>query len=181
MSEPGAGAPAPLRRPVPLGPGGRPLRGLRVVPALLLPAAIAVNGVVMLSDRAPGLLRRLSSRIDAGVARAAAAGAPQAVSDARVPQSDFPVHVLVWAAAALLVGLAAWSWLSLLLGAAGVFTVSVAVEVAQGLLSATRTVQSADVAANALGVAAGAVAVAAFALFWRLGHPVADGPERGLA
>jgi len=139
--------------------------------------ALAANLVILLSDRAPGLFRRLSGKIDAGVTRAAGvAGTP---SDIRVPQSDFDLHVALWGIAALLVGLAMWSWLSLLLGGATLFAVSVVVEGSQAVLTTTRTVQGADVAPNLLGVALGTVAVVVLAVLWR---PVqaAPGPLRRL-
>ena len=151
----------------PLGPGGRPFRGLRVVPLLLSLGAVAVNAVILLSDRAPGLFRRLSARIDAGVTRAAgAAGVDVPGRDVRGPRSDFDVHVLLWAVAALLVGLAAWSWMSLLVASATVFSGSVAIELAQRTYSSSRTVQFDDVLANGVGVLAGTCLVAAFAVCW---------------
>jgi len=157
------------RREPPLGPGGRPLRGWRVVPLLLGVAALAVNAVILLSDRAPGLLSRLSARIDAGVNRATgAAGVDVPGAGVRVPQSDFGLHVAIWAVAALIVGLAMWSWASLVMGAATVLAASVALEFAQEPYTRTRTVQMADLLANTLGVVTGTYAVVAFALAWRL-------------
>ncbi len=157
------------RRQSPLGPGGRPFRGWRIVPVLLAALAFAVNAVVLLSDRAPGLLRRVSRRIDAGVDRAAnATGIDVPGGSAQVPRSDFDVHVAIWAIAALLVGLAMWSWLSLLVGNGLVFGVSVALELAQAGYTRSRAVQLGDVAANAVGVVAGTLAVAAFAVALRL-------------
>ncbi len=153
------------RRPAPLGPGGRPFRGWRIVPLLLSLGAFAANGLILLSDRAPGLFRRVSARIDVGVSRAA--GATGVDVSGSVPRSDFDVHVAIWAIAALLVGLATWSWFSLLLASAGVFGSSVALELAQRVFSQTRHVQFADVRANAVGVVCGTCAVAAFALAWR--------------
>ncbi len=159
---------APVRRSSPLGPGGRPFRGWRVVPLLLSLGALAANAVILLSDRAPGLFRRLSARIDAGVSRAAGAtGVDVAGGRVRVPRSDFDVHVLIWGVAALLIGLAMWSWASLVLGSATLFGSSVVLELAQRSYSSSRTVQVHDVLANALGVIVGTCAVAAFALSWK--------------
>ena len=158
-------------RQSPLGPGGRPFRGWRIVPVLLGVAAFAANAVVLLSDRAPGLLRRVSRRIDAGVDRAAdATGIDVPGRSVGVPRSDFDVHVAICAIAALLVGLAMWSWLSLLVGNGLVFGVSVALELAQAGYTRSRNVELTDVAANAVGVLTGTLAVAAFAALWRLTH-----------
>ena len=155
----------------PLGPGGRPFRGWRVLPLLLSVGAGAANAVVLLSDRAPGLLRRISRRIDAGVDQAAnATGIDVPGRDGRGPPSDFDVHVAIWAVAALLVGLAMWSWLSLLLGSSLVLGASVALELAQAGYSRTRAVEMSDMAGNAVGVLAGTFAVAAFALLSRIIH-----------
>jgi len=130
--------------------------------------AFAANAVILLSDRAPGLFRRLSARIDAGVSRAAgAAGVDVPGGRVGVSRSDFDVHVLIWAVAALLVGLAAWSWLSLAFASATVFLGSVALELAQRTYSSSRTVQFLDVVANGVGVLAGTCGVAAFALVWK--------------
>ena len=158
-----------LWRPPPLGPGGRPLRGWRVVPLLLALGAFVVNAVILLSDRAPGLFSRLSSRIDAGVHRAAgAAGVDVPGGSVRVPQSDFDVHVLIWAVAALLVGLAMWSWASLVVGSAAVLVTSAGLELAQQAYTRSRSVQLTDLMGNTVGVVTGTCAVAAFTLGWRL-------------
>ncbi len=153
----------------PLGPGGRPFRGGRVLPLLLALGALGANAVILLSDRAPGLLGRVARRIDAGVDQAAnVAGIDVPGRGVRVPRSDFDVHVAIWAVAALLVGLAMWSWLSLVIGNGLVFAASVVLEWAQAGYSRSRTVELADLAGNAVGVLVGTVAVVAFALLWRL-------------
>jgi len=156
-----------VRSAPPLGPGGRPFRGLRALPLLLSLGAFAANAVILLSDRAPGLFRRLSTRVDAGVSRAAgAAGVDVGGRSVRVPQSDFDVHVLIWAVATILLGLAAWSWLSLLFASATVFSGSVALELAQRSYSNSRTASVHDVLGNAVGVLCGTVVVAGFTLAW---------------
>lgn len=158
-----------MSRPTPLGPGGRPLRGWRFLPLLLALGAFAANGVILLSDRAPGFLSRLSRRIDAEVSRAAGAtGIDVPGRNLGVPRSDFDVHVVIWAVAALLVGLAMWSWASLLLGNGLVFVGSVGLELAQSAFTSTRTVQFHDLLGNAVGVFTGTCAVAAYALAYRL-------------
>jgi hypothetical protein len=154
----------------PLGPGGRPFRRWRAVPLLLGIGALGINALILLSDRAPGLFRRLSLRIDAGVQRAAgAAGVDVPGSTLRTPRSDFDVHVLIWGVAALLVGLAAWSWLSLFMASSTLFASSVVLELAQGAYSRSRSVQFSDIVGNAVGVAVGTGLVAVFSLVWMVG------------
>ncbi len=128
---------------------------------------ISVVSIValMLSDRAPRLLRdvfgdaaeRLSERIDASA---------RLPSTDRLPESDFLVHIGLWAVAAVLVGWTVWSWRGLLLGALTMLVVSMLVEAAQGTYSDTRKVELNDVAANALGVGLGAAVAAACYLLW---------------
>ena len=157
-----------LWRPPPLGPGGRPFRGWRAVPLVLSLGAFAINAVILLSDRAPGVFRRLSSRIDAGVHRAAgAAGVDVPGGSVRVTRSDFDVHVAIWAVAALLVGLAMWSWASLVMASAAVLVTSVGLELAQQAYTRSRSVQFEDILGNTLGVVAGTSAVVAFTIVWR--------------
>ncbi|MGI8808459.1 MAG: hypothetical protein ACR2KK_11565 [Acidimicrobiales bacterium] len=160
----------------PLGPGGRPFRGWRIVALLLSLGALGANAVILLSDRAPGLFRRLSARIDAGVSQVAGAtGVDVPGRRVRVPRSDFDVHVLIWGVAALLIGLAMWSWASLALASATLFASSVALELAQRRYSRSRTAQLDDILANGLGVVLGACVVAAFALTWKVGSAALAG------
>ena len=129
---------------------------------------LVFNAALMVSDRAPGLLRRLfgdwvrrlSERIDAGARVASVA------SDPRLPESDALVHVAVWALAVSLVGLAVWTWTGLAVGTIVVFACSLAVEFAQGRLSDTREVEVSDVVANAFGIAIGVTVVAACYVAW---------------
>ena len=130
--------------------------------AVLAAASFAFTAALMLSDRAPGLLRtmfgdavtRLWTRVDAsGVG----------LADGRRPETDSVVHVVVWGAIAALVAMTVWSWRWLVFAGAAVFASSVLVEVSQGRFSSTRSVESSDVVANGLGVLGGsAVAGAAF-------------------
>lgn len=120
---------------------------------------VVADTLVMLSDRAPGLLRGLSERIDAG--RAGGSGMAGAVLDAGAPQSDFVVHALMWAAASLLLGLAARSWRSLAVSGASVALLSTVVEGSQRVLTSTRAVQLGDVVANTVGVVIGSGLVVA--------------------
>lgn len=148
----------------PLGPGGRPWSRLRTLSTTLAALVIASNTVLMLADRAPKVLRGAAKRLDTNAPRAAA----RVASEARAHSSDTLVHVTVWALAATLVGLAAWSWGSALLAGAGTLGYSLLVEAAQPLLSTSRQVQSQDVLANLAGVALGLAATAAFTGAWHL-------------
>jgi|HigsolmetaAR201D_1030396.scaffolds.fasta_scaffold64541_1 hypothetical protein len=162
-------------------PRHRPPLVLRALIALVALGALAFNAALMLSDRAPGLLRRvfgdsvqrLSARIDASERLADLA----ARAGTQVPESDAIVHVAVWAVAALLVGLTVWSWVGLLFGSAVVLGASAVVELAQGRLTDTRAVEASDLAANALGVAAGTVAAGACYVLWSA-FAVMLGPRR---
>lgn len=160
MSPPVTRATRAAERLSPLGPGGRPFRRWRPLAALFAAGALLAATVVLLSDRAPGLLRRLSARIDTGSSRAA-----ELASQAR-PQSDFEVHVLVWVAVTFFVGLAAWSSRSLLVSVVAVLFLSMAVEVGQRYVTQTRDVQLADMVANAVAVSAGLGLVSGLALLF---------------
>jgi len=148
MPSPRPGA-RPGTRISPLGPGGRPLARWRPAAALLCAGALVGTAVLLLSDRAPGLLRRLSVRIDGG-----SSGAAQVASRTR-PQSDFEIHVVVWAMVAVLLGLTMWSNRSVLVSAVVVFAASLAMEVAQQEVTLSRNLQVPDVVANAFGTLAG--------------------------
>jgi hypothetical protein len=76
--------------------------------------------------------------------------------------------VAIWAVAALLVGLAMWSWASLVLASAAVLVASAGIELSQQSLTQSRTLQLQDLLGNVLGVVTGMCAVAAFSLLWRL-------------
>lgn len=150
-----------------LGPGGRAPEGLRPVALVLALVAVGANTVLMLADRAPGLLSRVGRRLDATAPRTAA----RVASEARDHGSDTLVHILVWAVPALLLTLAAWSWGSALLANAGLFAYSLVVELAQPLLSVTRELQPADMAANLAGVTLGVATAAGLVVGRRLFRP----------
>jgi hypothetical protein len=149
------------RSTAPLGPGGRPWSAPRLVLAAVGLASVVFNAVLMLSDRAPGALERVSGRIDARSGTAA-----RVVGDVALPQSDTEIHVVVWAVAMVFVGLAAWSWRSALVGAVGVFVLSTLIELSQEPLTATRNTQIGDIVANAVGVLLGLGVVAAMSWLW---------------
>lgn len=150
----------------PLGPGGRPFARWRPAAVLLSAAALFVSSVLLLSDSAPGLLHRLSKRIDVGSSRAA-----KLVSETR-PQSDFEIHVLVWAVVMTLIGLAMWSNRSLLISAVAVLITSVLAERAQYVLTQTRSMQITDLVANVIGVLAGLGLVCGLAILMRWRDPI---------
>lgn len=151
-----------------MSPRHRPPLGLRVVVAFLGVGAVAFNAVLMLSDRAPRVSRRiggdvisrLSERLDTG------GRAGRLVDDPRLPSSDAIVHIGVWGVAMLLLGLAVWSWRGLMLGAGAVFLLSAIIEVGQQRFTRTRTFELGDIVANGIGVALGtAVAAACYGLW----------------
>lgn len=148
-------------------PRYRPPVALRAFTALLGMGAMAFAAALMISDRAPRVLRRLFGedvrrlwdRIDASE-RA------QFVNEANLPGADFVVHVVVWAVTVMLVAMAIWTWRGLTVAVGGVFASSVIIELAQGRFSDTRSVSLDDVVANGAGVALGACAVALMYLAW---------------
>lgn len=133
---------------------------------------LLVNAALMMSDRAPGVLRRLSDRIDTG-----GAGASRLASDPRLPEGDSLVHIGVWAVAAILVGFALWSWIGLIAGGAVVFGGSLVVEYSQERFATTRTTQVSDVYANGLGVVTGIAVVACCYVAWSALHRLVAGPR----
>lgn len=151
-----------------MSPRHRPPLGLRVVVAFLGVGAVAFNAVLMLSDRAPRVSRRiggdvisrLSERLDTG------GRAGRLVDDPRLPSSDAIVHIGVWGVAMLLVGLAVWSWRGLVVGAGLVFAASAMIEIGQQRFTTTRTSQVGDIVANGIGVAVGTAAAAVCYLLW---------------
>ena len=78
------------------------------------------------------------------------------------------VHVAVWASITCLVALAMWTWAGLVAAVVGVFGLSVVIELGQGRFSSTRAVESVDVVANGVGVAAGAATAAVVIAGWSL-------------
>lgn len=139
----------------------RPPVGLRVVIALVGCGAVIANATLLLSDRAPLILRtlfgdsvrRITERLDAD-------GRAESALGARDIGNDSIVHFGLWAVAALIVGLAVWSWLGLATSSIAVAAISLFLEVAQGRYSSSRAVEASDAAFNLLGVTAGAVGAA---------------------
>jgi hypothetical protein len=140
--------------------------------ALAAAGTAMVAALVLMSDRAPGLLERISRRIDAGSSRAA-----QVASQTR-PQSDFEIHIVLWAVITVVVGLTMWSNRSVLASAIVVLLASVVAERAQEALTISREMQLGDVAGNTIGVLAGLGLVTALAIVmdWR-DQDAPPGPE----
>ncbi len=135
----------------------RPSLGVRSAIALVAFCLVVANAMVLLSDRAPGVLRsvfgdfarRVSQRIDAG-------GSAEAALGARDLGGDSIVHFGLWAVAMAVVGFAVWSWAGLLVASFTVAATSVALEIAQGRYTSSRAVEASDAAFNLLGVTVGA-------------------------
>ncbi len=126
--------------------------------ALVALGMALAGALVLMSDRAPGLLERVSRRIDAGSSRAA-----QLASQTR-PQSDFEIHIVLWAVITIVVGLTMWSNRSVLASAIVVLMTSVVVERAQEALTLSREMQISDVVGNTIGVLAGLGVVTGLAI-----------------
>ena len=138
--------------------------GIRIFIGLIAVGALLFNVALMISDRAPGITRRLfgdfAQRLADRLDRTAAIGA----SD--LPGNDAIVHIGVWSIAALLVALTVWRWAALIPVGVAVFAASVVVEFGQGRYSSSRAVEFSDVVANAVGVGVGIAAAAACMLCW---------------
>ena len=140
----------------------RPPIGVRAFVALIGLGAVLSNAALLLSDRAPRVLRtvfgdsvrRITERLDAS-------GRAGSALDARDIGSDSIVHFGLWAVATVIVGLAVWSWFGLASTVVVIAATSLFLEVAQGRYSSTRRVEASDAAFNLLGVMAGATAAAA--------------------
>ena len=140
-------------------PVDRPPVAVRAFAALLGVTALLFNALLMLSDRAPGALRRIGGDFVRRLFERIDADAADLLADPRLPDSDAVVHIAVWAVAVVLVGWAVWTWIGLAVGAVAVFAASILVEAAQGRWSDTRAVEASDVRANAVGVALGTLFV----------------------
>lgn len=145
--------------------------------ALIGLGLLMVNAVLMLSDRAPGALRRLSDRLDTRGSRAAQA-ARRVAADSSFLDAAIAIHIAAWAAATIAVGIVVWSWRGLVTVAIGMFALSVVVEASQQFLTDTRTVTSRDVVGNGVGVGLGVVCVAVCYLMWSAAHAMSPRRRR---
>ena len=149
---------------------------MRIFIGVFAVGILLFNVALMISVRAPGITRRvfggfaqrLSDRLDASTA----------IDTDDLPGNDAIVHIGVWAIATLLLALTIWRWTALVPVAIGVFTASVFVEIGQGRYSSSRAVETSDLVANAVGVAAGAGGAVACMAAWSTVSRVAGGRSR---
>ena len=147
------------------GPARRPSLLLRVPIAMGGMGATMFSAALLLSDRAPSVLRSLFGERVNGLWERVDRG-PIEIRSETASQPDFVVHVLIWAVVTALVVLAAWSWRALPPAAGCVAVSSLALELAQGRWSSTREVERSDALANLVGVGTGTVVAAIAMLGW---------------
>ncbi len=148
-------------------PQDRPPAAVRGFVGLIGLGAMLTAAALLLSDRAPGLVRMVfGDRARDLWLRIDAAERVNLPPDAQVPSTDFIAHVAIWAVVASLIGLAIWTWRGLALGVVALSAASLLLELAQGRYATTRTVQASDAVANLIGVALGAVVAAACYIAW---------------
>jgi hypothetical protein len=149
-------------------PHDRPPVTGRLFVGLIAVAAMLTTAALLLSDRAPGILRslfgerarRLWARIDTGNRVDLPAG-----SDI-VTQPDFLVHIALWTVVTVLVGLTIWTWRGLMFAVAALAVTAIGLELAQGRFATTRNVQASDALANLIGIAVGATLAGLCYLAW---------------
>lgn len=151
---------------------GRPPVAVRATIGIVTFGGAVFAALLMLADRAPGLVKavlgpsaeRLWARVDAR--------APGLGEQARA-RPDFVVHVAVWAVITVLLALTIWTVWGVFAAAVLTFSASLALEVGQGVVTTSREVQASDVVANACGVALGsALALAVVVATWALARLV---------
>lgn len=146
---------------------GRPPLAFRACIGLLALAGLLFTGALLLSDRAPGLMRRvLGGAAERLWERVDAAGAPTAIGQEARARPDFVVHVVVWGVVTLLVALTVWTVRGAVLAMVGAFAAGVALELLQGRWTHSREVESADIVGNAAGALVGGVAAFAVMALW---------------
>jgi hypothetical protein len=144
-------------------PRSKPPVALRIIAALFGTSALLFNAALMLSDRSPGLTRRVLGGFQRRLSERIDSDSPfRLATEGHLPESDAFVHIGVWAVAVIFIGLAVWSWRGLAVSAICLFILSSAIELGQGPFAESRSVESGDVQANAIGVSVG-IAITAFA------------------
>ncbi len=119
-------------------------------------ALAAITAVLLLSDRAPSVLRRTFGSTAADLsARFNVEARAMLFLDDGLPETDTLFHIGLWAGVTLLVALTIWTWRGAAASALAAFAGSVALELAQGRFSSTRVVELRDIHANGLGVIVG--------------------------
>lgn len=163
---------APDRPPAPRStrwaPHARPPAIGRAFVGLIGVGAMLTTAALLLSDRAPGILRsmfgdrarQLWERIDTGNRVDLPAG-----SDV-VAQPDFVVHVALWTVVTVLVAFAVWTWRGLLIAMVLLAVGAIGLELAQGRFATTRNVEASDALANLLGITTGATLAGLCYLVW---------------
>ena len=160
--------PPPLSRRTRWAPHARPPAIGRAFFGLIGVGAMLTTAALLLSDRAPGILRslfgerarRLWERIDTGNRVDLPAGSEI------VTQPDFVVHVALWTVVTVLVGLTIWTWRGLVIAMALLAAAGIGLELAQGRFATTRNVQVSDALANLLGIGAGATLAGLCYVVW---------------
>lgn len=138
-------------------------------------AFVLVAVVLSLSDRAPGAYGRTREAVWSVSARVRDHAGVDWFSRSDIPfASDHFGHVVLWATGTFLVGLALRSRWSLSRIAVASFAASVALELAQPVVTATRIVEWGDIVANGIGVVLGLAGLAALAVL----RPAADARGR---
>lgn len=130
-------------------------------------AAMLTTAALLLSDRAPGVLRsmfgdqarRLWERVDTG-------NRVDVASGAEVAQPDFMVHVALWAVVTVLAGFTIWTWRGLVIAVAALAVSSFGLELAQGRYAPSRNVEASDALANLVGIGAGAATAGLCYVVW---------------
>jgi VanZ family protein len=147
---------------------GRPPLAFRACIGLVALAGLLFTGALLLSDRAPGLMRRvLGGAAERLWARIDAAGAPTALGEEARTRPDFVVHMVVWAVVTMLVALTVWSVWGAVWAMVGALAASVTLEVLQGRWTHSRAVEFVDVVANTTGVLlGGSAALGVMGLGW---------------
>jgi hypothetical protein len=118
-------------------------------------AGLAALGLVamvplMFADRAPGVLDRISDGIENTF--------PDYYWDTlkpHAPEADVAMHLMLFATAAVLVGLVCWSWPTFVAGQVAILAGGMAIEVLQPMFTSSRDIETHDMAANLLGQAMG--------------------------
>jgi hypothetical protein len=145
----------------PFGPGGTPREGIR--PWLAGIGALGALALVPLvfADRAPELLDGISDSIENTFGDWYWDGIKPFF-----PRPDTAMHLLIFASAALLVGLLCWSWRTFVVGQVVVLGAGLVIEVLQPMFTSSRDFQTHDIVSNLVGQAIGIAAALAVIYGW---------------